>query len=256
MPSKLEYTLAGMVGLAASSCAMAGDLPAATEPTFRLAVIVSPHKTELSAPSFMASVGQLPKDHSNEGAGYYGFLGEANFGKVSLGVDYLTGTSNTVAGGLDYTPNSPTFNPLTHVNTELISLLAGYNVVDHPAIGKLDVTLGYFRQWDQPSISPANWFDGLEIGIKGRRAWDDKFALTYRIGYVPNLAAHGNAKDANVMTGKNAWNFRLGAEVPVHKSFSVVAGYEKIVAKYKFVVDDSNISATSAGFYLGGMVSF
>lgn len=253
MVSKLEYML---VGLVASFGAMAGDLPVATDPTFRLAVIASPHKTELSAPSYMTNVGQLPKDHSNEGADYYGFLGEANFGKVSFGVDYLTGTSNSVSGGLDFTPNSPTFNPLTHVNTELLTLLAGYNVVDHPAIGKLDVTLGYFRQWDQPSISPANWFDGLEIGIKGRRTWNDKFALTYRVGYVPDLTNHGFAKDANVMAGKNAWNFRLGAEVPVYKNLSVVAGYEKIVAKYRFVVDGSDISATSSGFYLGGMVSF
>lgn len=251
---KFKYALGGLLGLAASSGVIAGDVPAATDPEFRLAVIASPHKTELKT---YDNAVQQPKEYSNGGNGFYGFLGEANFGKVSLGVDYLTGTSDTVPGGLDYTPNSPTFTPLTHVQTEVLTILGGYNVVNHPVLGKLDVTLGYFRLWEQLSVAPANWFDGLEIGIKGRRSWDDKFALTYRLGYVPNMAVHGYVKDSNMLTGKNVLNLRLGAEVPVYKNFSVVAGYERTAAEDRFTVDDSKkLTMVFSGFYIGGMVNF
>lgn len=243
MLSKLKYTLGGLIGLAASSGAMAGDPPATMEPTYRLAVIASPHKTDLKT----YDNAMVAREYSNGSNRFYGFLGEADFGKASLGVDYLTGTSDRVGGD----------NPLSHVNTDVISMFAGYNVLNHPMIGKLDVTLGYFRLWEQFTISPANWFDGLEIGIKGRRSWDDKFALTYRLGYVPNLAVHGYVKDANLLTGNYAWNLRLGAEVPVYKKFSVVGGYERTSAEDKFVFDSSKkVSVTFSGFYLGGMVSF
>ncbi|MCF8167036.1 MAG: hypothetical protein K9K38_03885 [Rhodoferax sp.] len=253
MLSKLKYVLGAVVGLAASAGAIAGDLPAAADPEFRLAVIASPHKTELKT----YDNAMQPKEYSNGGNGFYGFLGEANFGKVSLSVDYLTGTSNTVPGGLDFTPNSPTFTPLTHANTEVLTILGGYNVVNHPLIGKLDVTLGYFRLWEQLSVAPANWFDGLEIGIKGRRSWDDKFALTYKLGYVPDMAVHGYVKDSNMLIGKNVLNLRLGAEVPVYKNISVVAGYERTAAEDRFVIDDSKkLTMVFSGFYIGCMVNF
>jgi hypothetical protein len=201
-------------------------------------------------------VGQLQKDHSNSAQGYYGFLGEVNFGKVSIGVNYLNGTSDTVAGGLDFSPRSQTFNPLTHEQSETLTVLAGYNIVDSSVIGKVDATLGYFRLWAQPSISPANWYDGPELGIKGRMPLGGDAALTYKLGYVPTVAVHGYMKDDNLMEGRNIWNIRLGAEIPLNKSISGIVGYERTRAENRVVVDGSTAIVTFSGFYIGGMYSF
>jgi len=253
MSNKIKIAL---VCCAAIGAATGTHSVLAQEAQGRIAIIFSPHTTDISAPGYLASVGQLPKDHSNSGTGYRGFLGEISYGKVSMGVDYLTGTSDTVAGGLDFSPMSPTFNPLTHEQSETLTVLAGYNILDNPVIGKLDATLGYFRLWAQPSISPANWYDGAEIGIKGRRTWDGNFALTYKLGYVPSVSVHGYMKDDNLMTGKNIWNMRIGAEIPVFKNFSGVFGYQKTRAENKVVVDGSSAIVTFSGFYIGAMYSF
>lgn len=253
MVSKLKSAVACLMAVAggsASTGAMAEDIQG------RLSVIYSPHKTNIHAPGYLISVGQLPRDSSNKGSDYWGILGEVNYGKVSLGVDYLTGTSDTISGALDFTPNSPTFNPLTHEQSETLALHAGYNVLDNPVIGKMDATLGYFRMWAQPSISPANWYDGLEIGVKGRRSWDGGFALTYRFGYLPSVTAHGYVADDNLMEGKYMWNFRIGAEVPVFKNISAIGGYQRTRAVNKVVVDGSDAVVLFSGFYLGGMYSF
>ncbi|MBK9443580.1 MAG: hypothetical protein IPN53_20745 [Comamonadaceae bacterium] len=242
--------MATLAGVVAASSALAEETQG------RIAIIVSPHTTDISAPGYLLSAGQLPKDHSNSGNGYVGFLGEINYGQVSLAIDYLTGTSDTVAGGLDFSPMSPTFNPLTYEQSETLTVYAGYNILDNSAIGKLDATLGYFKLWAQPSISPANWYDGVEIGIKGRRTWDGNFAVTYKLGYVPSVSVHGYMKDYNLMTGKNIWNMRFGAEIPVFKNFSGVLGYQKTRAENKVVVDGSAAIVTFSGFYVGAMYSF
>lgn len=253
MVNKLKLAtacLTAIAGFSASTGAMAEDVQG------RLSVIYSPHKTTIVAPGYLISQGQLPRDPSNDGPDYWGVLGEVNFGKVSLGVDYLTGTSKTISGALDFTPNSPTFNPLTHEQSETLALHAGYNVLDNPVIGKMDATLGYFRMWAQPSISPANWYDGLEIGVKGRRSWDGGFAITYRLGYLPSVTAHGYVADENLMEGRNMLNFRIGGEVPIFKSLSAIGGYQRTRAENKVVVDGSKAVVTFSGFYIGGMYSF
>lgn len=244
----LSTCCAGML-LSTSSLVFAEDAQV------RMALIYSPHRTEISAPGYLASVGQLPKDHSNSAQGYYGFLGEANFGKVSLGVNYLNGTSDTVTGGLDFSPKSLTFNPLTHEQSETLTVLAGYNVIESPVFGKLDATLGYFRLWAQPSISPANWYDGPELGIKGRMPLGGT-TFTYKLGYVPAVGVHGYMKDENLMEGKNIWNIRLGAEIPFNKNISAIVGYDRTRAENRVVVDGSTAVVTFSGFYIGGMYSF
>jgi len=253
MTNKLKLTAlicAGGAAFLTSSAVMAEEVQG------RLSIIYSPHTTGISAPGYLASAGQLPIDHSNKGSDYFGFLGEINFGQASIALDYLTGTSNTVAGGLDFTPNSPTFNPLSHEQSETLTLLAGYNVLDNPVVGKMDATLGYFRLWAQPSISPANWYDGPEIGVKGRRSWEGGYALTYKLGYVPSVSVHGYMKDDNKMTGRNIWNCRVGAEIPVYKNISAIAGYERTRAENGVVVDGSTAIVTFSGFYIGGSLSF
>lgn len=253
MANKLKLVaacLTAVAGFSASAGALAEDVQG------RLSVIYSPHKTDIHAPGYLISQGQLPRDPTNKGSDYWGVLGEINLGKISLGLDYLTGTSNSISGALDFTPNSPTFNPLTHEQSETLALHAGYTVLDNPVIGKMDATLGYFRMWAQPSISPANWYDGLEIGVKGRRSWDGGFAITYRLGYLPSVSAYGYVADENLMEGKTMLNFRVGAEVPVTKNISAIGGYQKTRAVNKVVVDGSDAIVNFSGFYIGGMFSF
>jgi len=251
MLNKLKLAVvcwAAMTALSTSSGAMAEDVQG------RLSIIYSPHKTVLSAPGYLASMGLPPKEHENKGQDYYGLMGELYFGKVSVAADYLTGTSDTVAGGANFM--APTFNPLTHENAETLNLNIGYTVLDNPVIGKMDATLGYFRMWASPTISPPNWYDGPEIGIRGRRSWDGGFALTYKVGYVPTVSVHGYMKDHDLMTGRNVWNYKLGAEIPVYKNLSAIGGYQRTRAENRVVVDGSTAVVTFSGFYIGGMYSF
>ena len=249
MVNKLK-SIAALIILA-SSTAMAGDIQ------YRLAAIYSPHATKIHAPGYLKASDQLPKDHKNSGQDYWGFLGEASLGKASLNIDYLTGTSKKVKGGLDTTTNSATFNPLTYEQSETMTLYAGYNVIDSPLIGKLDATLGYFRMWAQPSISPANWYDGIEYGVKVRREWKGGCALTARLGYLPQVEAHGYVSDDGKMSGNNIWNFRAGAEVPVFKALSVIGGYESTRAENKVLVGDWSTAVVKfAGYYFGALYAF
>lgn len=221
----------------------------------RLSIIYSPHKTYLSAPEYLAGLGQIPKDHENSGDDYWGLMGEVNFGKFSLSVDYLTGTSDEIEGGADLSTPS-TFNPLTYEASDTLDLVVGYNVLDNPIIGKMDVTLGYFRMWASPTISPPNWYDGPEIGIKGRRSWDGGYAIIYKVGYLPTVSVHGYMEDFNLMTGKDIWNCKFGAEIPVYKSMSAVGGYMWTRAENEVVADGSAAVVEFSGFYIGGMHSF
>lgn len=252
MVNKLKAAALACAGvLLISSAAGAADIK------YRLAAVYSPHTTRIHAPGYLSWASQLPKDHRNGGQDYWGFLGEANLGKGSLNIDYLTGTSRSVKGGLDEAANSPTFNPLTAEQSETMTLYAGYTVLDNPLIGKVDVTLGYFRMWAQPSISPANWYDGIEYGVKGRREWKGGYALTYRLGYLPVVAAHGYVSDAGLMSGDNIWNFRAGGEAPVYKALSVIGGYESTRAENKVLVGGGSRAVVGfSGFYFGALYAF
>ena len=251
-----ELKTVAAAALASVSTMISVPALAADGPEIRLALIYSPHETKLSAPGYLVSAGQLPKDHKNEGDNYLGFMGEVDFGQVSLGLEYLTGTSDKPAGALDMSPNSPTFNPLTGEESETLTLYAGYNVLKNDIIGELDVTLGYFRMWAQPMISPANWYDGLEVGIKGRRTWDNGFALTYRVGYVPDPSVHGYMEDYNLMKGDYILNYRIGAEMPVYGGFSAIGGYQHTKGMNTATVDGSDAVVKFSGFYIGAMYSF
>jgi len=99
-----------------------------------LAILYSPHKTLLSAPGYLSHSNppQLPIDHENKGSDYYGFQGEVNYGKYLLAIDYLSGTSNTIAGALDrdaagFIP--ATFNPLSYESSETLDISAGYSIL-------------------------------------------------------------------------------------------------------------------------------
>ncbi|MDD2853101.1 MAG: hypothetical protein PHY09_14545 [Desulfuromonadaceae bacterium] len=231
----------------------------------QIAVIYSPHKTELSAPGYLAGAGELPKDHENDGSNYWGLMGEVNYGKVSLSVDYLRGKSKKVSGGANFA-DPYTFNPLTYENSDTFDLTLGYNVIDNAIMGKTDITLGYFRMWASPTISPPNWYDGPEIGIKGRRTWDGGNALIYKVGYVPAVEVHGYMKDDNLMKGKNIINVKVGGEFPIFESISAVGGYMWTRAENVVVANEQNGGALYqygdsavvkfSGFYFGAMYHF
>ena len=224
-----------------------------------LSILYSPHKTGLSAPGYLSSLGQLPKDHDNKGREYYGFQGEVNYGKYLLSIDYLTGTSNTIAGALDTDVNGfipGSFNPLSYETSETLAISAGYSIFGGGSADKLAATVGYFRMWASPAISPPNWYDGVEIGLKGKYSVHKSLALTGKLGYVPDVSVHGYMKDGNLMTGKNLVNYSIGAEVPLGADISIVGGYKSLRAVNEVVKDGSDAVVKFTGYYVGGSYNF
>ncbi|MEI6640359.1 MAG: hypothetical protein WCL46_11625 [Chlorobium sp.] len=225
-----------------------------------LSILYSPHKTHLSAPGYLLSLGQLGIDHENKGSDYYGFQGEVNYGKYSLAIDYLSGTSNRIAGALDtdaagnFIKN--TFNPLSYESSETVDISAGYSVVGSGSDDKLAATVGYFRMWASPAISPPNWYDGLEVGLKGKYSVHKSLTLTGKVGYVPDVSVHGYMKDGNLMKGKDLVNYSIGAEVPLGADISIIGGYKSIRAVNQVVKDGSDAVVKFTGFYVGGSYNF
>jgi hypothetical protein len=227
-----------------------------------LSILYSPHKTDLSAPGYLSSLAQLPIDHENKGDDYYGFQGEVNYGKYLLSIDYLSGTSNRIAGALDQDTAIPpnfipeSFNPLSYESSETLAISAGYSIFGSGSGDKLAATVGYFRMWASPAISPPNWYDGVEIGLKGKYSVHKSLALTGKLGYVPDVSVHGYMKDGNLMTGKNLVNYSIGAEVPLGADISIVGGYKSLRAVNRVVVDGSDAVVKFSGFYVGGSYNF
>jgi len=224
-------------------------------------ILYSPHTTHLSAPGYLSKSNpqQLAIDHENKGNEYYGFQGEVNYGRYLISVDYLSGTSNKIdlPGAGDYTvPLSTTFNPLTYETSETLDLCAGYRIFSGGSVNNLAGTVGYFRMWASPAISPPNWYDGLEIGLKGKYSVHKSLALTGRIGYVPDVSVHGYMKDRNLMTGKYLVNYAVGAEVPVGSDISIIGGYKNLRAVNRVVIDGSKAVVKFTGFYVGGSYNF
>ena len=249
---------ASIVGLMSANLAGA---QAIKQPDTRISVFYSPHKTDLSVKEYFQSLGQLPKDHSIDG-NYYGLMAEKSFGKTfSIGADYLEGKSDTIAGASNFeTPEL--FNPLNNEKAKILSLFGGYTVFDSPVFGQHEVAVGYWRMWARPAISAANWYDGIELGAKGRKTWENGFALTYRIGYVPDVTLHGYLKHSNAMEGKHALNYRFGAEIPVYKNFNVVGGYQKTKSISKVIMQTppgaygARAALNFSGIYIGAQYAF
>jgi len=228
-----------------------------------LSILYSPHTTHLSAPGYLGNLGQLPIDHENTGNEYYGFQGEVNYGRYLLSIDYLSGTSDKIAGAADYSvPKSTTFNPLTYESSETLDISAGYSILGAGSGDKLAGTVGYFRMWAFPAISPPNWYDGVEIGLKGKYSVHKSLALTGRFGYVPDVSVHGFMKDdrsmtgGQLMTGRYLVNYTIGAEVPLGADISIIGGYKSIRAVNKVVLGGSTAVVKFTGLYIGGTYNF
>jgi hypothetical protein len=258
-----------VLACALSTSLMASSVVKAEDVKGSFSILYSQQRTVLSAGQYLANplpgyAPQLPIDHENTGNGYYGFQGEVNYGRYLLSVDYLTGTSKTVDGALDDMAQgkaySNSFNPLTHETSEVLDLAAGYTVVENGANDKLAATLGYFRMWASPTISPPNWYDGLEIGVKGRYQLFDRLVLTGNLGYVPNVSVHGYMNKERVMVGDYLVHYTLGAEVPLATGMSIIGGYKNLRAENTVILKNlaagSKATVKFKGFFVGGQYNF
>ncbi len=226
-----------------------------------LSILYSPHRIHLSAPEYLQNLGQLPVDHKNKGDEYYGFQGEVNYGKYLISIDYLTGTTNNIPGAAD-TSQPATFNPMTYQSSETLDISAGYTVLGDGAAGNLACTVGYFRLWARQASSPPDWYDGLEIGLKGKYRLHKSLTLTGKLGYVPDNSAHGFIKDDRSLTGdqlmrgKSLLNYTIGAEVPVGADISIVGGYKSVRVVNEVVKGGSEAVVKFTGYYIGGSYNF
>ena len=242
-----------VLACALSTSLMASSVVKAEDVKGSLSLLYSPHRTFLRAPEYLTPGGYLP-EYDNHGK-YYGLQGEVNYGRYLMSIDYLTGVSNTISGGGDFI-NPQTFHPLTQETSESLNLRIGYTVLENGPIGKVTPTLGYYRVWGSPGISPANWYYGLELGVIGRYKVHDKLSLTYKVGYVPDVVVQGYLGQHNIMTGKYLLNYTIGAEVPLVQDFSVIGGYQYLTEINKVVVDGSRTTIKFSGFYMGGKYNF
>lgn len=213
-------------------------------PNVRLTLFYTPSTTELRA---VALAGKPLFE--NDGT-YYGLMGEARYGRFSLNAFYQGGASKEIEGGANFT--APTFNPLTNEKSNQIDVSLGYALLDNRFAGKVDLTLGYYRLWAGPQISPANWYNGPEIGLKGRRELESKLAIVYKVGFVPDYSVHGYVKGAlRAGDDGNIMIYRLGAEYPIDQNILVTAGFQKVRLEGEIARDGSPAIVTLSGFYYG-----
>lgn len=223
--------------------------PAPPVPKVRMTLFYSPATTVLKAPALAGK----PK-YENDGD-YFGLMAEAHYGKVSLNGSYQGGTSEDIEGGADFT--AATFNPLTYEKSNQIDISLGYTVLDNPYVGTLDATVGYYRLWAGPKISPANWYKGVEVGLRGRRELASKFALVYKVGYVPDYSVHGYM-EGNLEAGPDGdiQLYRFGLEYPIDDHVLLTGGYQRVRLEGRAVSDASTAIVTLTGFYYGLVFTF
>lgn len=249
---KLIY---GLIGLAtslviASVAEVRAEAPKEREaPRVRVTLFYSPETTILKAPTLAGGVSSF----ENTGK-YFGLNAEVTYGKLSLYGFFQDGTSKTVKGGADFT--APTFNAITHEHSTQTEINVGYTVLQNPQVGTVDLTLGYYRLWAKPEISPSNWYDGPEVGFKGRRAFSSKLVFVYKFGYVPVYQVHGWMDGKMRDDHGNIMVYKAGLEYPISDSVSVTAGYQKARLEAEVIQDESSAVVTLEGFFYGVVLGF
>lgn len=216
-------------------------------PRGRLAVFGATAETVLQAPALSGS----PR-FTNNGS-YWGMTGEINAGKLSVYANYQTGRSKVVPRGTEFPP-SPYFQPLTGERSDVLDVAIGYKVFEHAYVGDVDVFAGYYRLWAEPMISPANWYEGPEIGVKGRKEFSRGMALIYKVGYVPTYTVNGYVHKS--LAQDDIWLFRVAGEVPVYKSYFVTGGYSKMRLEALATANNTRAVVNFGGFFLGGGYRF
>jgi hypothetical protein len=246
----------GFLGLAALMVAATPAAVSAEEPKeqaalhSRVMVFVSSSTTLLEATTLAGGIPEFENDGT-----YFGLSGEIYYGKLSLNGFIMDGTTKRLSGGTYFT--APTFNAVTHEHSTQIDVSVGYRVLeDNKYLGSLDVTAGYYRLWAEPDISPANWYDGPEIGVKGRRTFGNKLTLFYKIGYVPVYGVHGWMEGQMHDDHGNIMIYDGGLEYPIDERIAVAAGYRHIKLKAEVIEDESTALVTLSGFFGGLTFSF
>jgi hypothetical protein len=166
----------------------------------------------------------------------------------------MDGTTERISGGAYFT--APTFNAVTYEHSTQIDVSIGYTVMDNRRFGLLDVTAGYYRLWAKPEISPANWYDGPEIGLKGRKAFENKLAILYKIGYVPVYGVHGWMEGQMHDENGNIMIYQGALEYPIDERIAVTAGYRHVELRAEVIEDKSTAIVTLSGFFGGLTFSF
>lgn len=238
----------GVFGLALVIVAGQAFEARAESPQVRTTLFYTPATTELKAPALAGK-----PSFKNDGD-YYGLSAEVYYGKFSINGLFQWGSSEQIEGGADFT--APTFNAVTNEDSTQLDVSIGYQVLDNPYTGQTDLTFGYYRLWAQPEISPANWYNGPEIGLKGRRATDSKLTIIYKLGYVPTYGVHGWVENSMKAGFGNIFIYKLGVEYPLDKNLAVTAGYQGVRLEAEVFKDGSSAVVTLTGFFFGAVVSF
>lgn len=215
----------------------------------RVTLFYSTATTRLKATTLAGGIPEFENDGK-----YFGMEGEVHYGKLSLNGFIMDGTTTRISGGTYFT--APTFNAVTHEHSTQIDVSFGYTVMDNPRFGLLDVTAGYYRLWAEPEISPANWYDGPEIALKGRKAFENKLTIIYKIGYVPVFSVHGWMEGQMTDENGNIMIYSGGLEYPIDDRVAFTAGYRHVELTAEVVEDKSTAIVTLGGFYGGMTFSF
>lgn len=178
---------------------------------------------------------------------YYQATGEFRLHKVVLYGAYQFGRSKRIEGGLD--PTSPHFNVMSGEKSEITDVVLGYQVLDTPLTGKLDLGVGYMRIYDDADISPPAWYTGNSVSLRGHRLFANGFGADYRVVYVPDFSAHGSV--APVLEGKSILHYRLAVDYVFSNSWGITAGYQDYNIKADVKFDGSEVVIHPRGAFGG-----
>jgi len=217
------------------------------EPAIRLVGFGSICETQLKAPALSGKPAFV-----NHGA-YAGIEGEISVGNLDLIGRYQTGQGHVIPGG-NLMPPAPTFQPLTGERTDVLDVLLGYTVLKGPALGSLAVGVGFYRLWAVPMISPANWYQGYQVGVAGRKEWRNHAAIACKIGYVPAYTVNGYV--STELRHNDIWLGKLEGDLPVCGPFFLNVGYQAMSLHATAIKDGSTATVNFGGFFLGGGFRF
>jgi hypothetical protein len=216
--------------------------PAPSAQNGQVTVYYNPAGSDLQAPSLTGA-----PSFKNDGH-YGGFYGDAMIaGRFGVMGGALFGSSNTIAGGADFT--SPTFNPTTNESARIFDAAATFALVKTPA-AQVDATAGYFYLHAKPEISAANSYGGPSLGLRVKYFFRNRFDLLGSISLIPTYFVHGNVEGA--LLDESITQYRVGAHYAVTDHLGVAAGYQGFKLNAKVSFDGQDAVVTLSGLYFGG----
>ena len=217
------------------------------EPAIRLVAFGTHCETDLDAPALSGQPSFV--NHGN----YAGIEGELRVGNLDLIGRYQTGQAHVIPGGNEFPP-APTFQPTSGERTDVLDVLLGYTVIHSRAVGTIELGAGFYRLWALPLISPANWYQGYQVAVSGRKEWDNHTAIAYKVGYVPAYTVNGYV--STELWHKDIWLYKVEVDVPVYGPFFLNAGYQTMNLHATAIKDGSTATVKFGGLFLGGGFRF